>query len=103
MSILYYNNEQLQIEIKKLMLENKITQRTIAKRLNLLPQLWYEFDLCTAARLAVVQRAGRDIAAEHLLQTHGLSAELQGVRGVLLGLAALVLHRVRLPQAISAF
>ncbi len=38
MSILYYNNEQLQIEIKKLMLENKITQRTIAKRLNLLPQ-----------------------------------------------------------------
>lgn len=38
MSILYHNNEQLQIELKKLMLENKITQRTIAKRLGLLPQ-----------------------------------------------------------------
>jgi len=38
MPITYRNNEQIAIEIKKLMLESKITQREIADRLNIKPQ-----------------------------------------------------------------
>ena len=38
MSIHYENNEQIVIEIKKLMLENKISQREIAAELRITPQ-----------------------------------------------------------------
>ena len=38
MSIIYKNNEQILIEIKKLMLETKITQREIADKLGMKPQ-----------------------------------------------------------------
>lgn len=38
MPILYKDNEQIVIEIKKLMLENKISQREIADKLDIKPQ-----------------------------------------------------------------
>lgn len=38
MSIIYKNNEQILIEIKKLMLDVKITQREIAEKLGIKPQ-----------------------------------------------------------------
>ena len=38
MSVQYKNNEQIVIEIKKLMLEKQISQREIAERLNIKPQ-----------------------------------------------------------------
>lgn len=38
MSIYYESNEQIVVEIKKLMLENHISQREIAERLNIKPQ-----------------------------------------------------------------
>ena len=38
MQIIYKNNDQILIEIKKLMLENKITQRQIAEILKMKPQ-----------------------------------------------------------------
>lgn len=38
MPILYKDNEQIVIEIKKLMLENKISQREIADIMNIKPQ-----------------------------------------------------------------
>lgn len=38
MPIIYQSNEQLLIELKKLMLESKVTQRSIAAHLGLLPQ-----------------------------------------------------------------
>ena len=38
MSIRYENNEQIVIEIKKLMLEKQISQREIAERLEIKPQ-----------------------------------------------------------------
>ena len=38
MTFAYRNNEQLLIELKKLMLETKITQREIATKLNIKPQ-----------------------------------------------------------------
>lgn len=38
MSVIYESNGQIIIEIKKLMLEDKITQREIAERLNTTPQ-----------------------------------------------------------------
>lgn len=38
MSIIYENHDQILIEIKKLMLENKITQRQIADKLDMKPQ-----------------------------------------------------------------
>lgn len=38
MPILYKDNEQIVIEIKKLMLENKISQREIADKMNIKPQ-----------------------------------------------------------------
>ena len=38
----------------------------------------------TAARLAVKERAIRHLAAEHLLQTHGLRAQLQFIAAILL-------------------
>lgn len=38
MQIIYKNNDQILIEIKKLMLENKITQRQIAETLGMKPQ-----------------------------------------------------------------
>ena len=38
MSVQYKNNEQIIIEIKKLMLEKQISQREIAERLNIKPQ-----------------------------------------------------------------
>ena len=38
MSIIYKDNEQILIEIKKLMLDSKITQREIAEKLSIKPQ-----------------------------------------------------------------
>ena len=38
MPITYENHDQILIEIKKLMLENKITQRQIADKLDMKPQ-----------------------------------------------------------------
>ena len=38
MTFVYRDNEQLLIELKKLMLETKITQREIATKLNIKPQ-----------------------------------------------------------------
>ena len=38
MSIIYKSNEQILIEIKKLMLDAKITQREIAEKLGIKPQ-----------------------------------------------------------------
>lgn len=38
MAIIYKNNEQILIEIKKLMLETKTTQREIAEKLGIKPQ-----------------------------------------------------------------
>ena len=38
MPIVYKNNEQIAIEIKKIMLDNKITQREVAQRLGIKPQ-----------------------------------------------------------------
>lgn len=38
MAITYVNNEQIIIEIKKLMLENKISQREIANKMQIKPQ-----------------------------------------------------------------
>lgn len=38
MSVIYKDNEQIAIEIKKLMLESKITQREIAAKLEMKPQ-----------------------------------------------------------------
>lgn len=38
MQIIYKDNDQILIEIKKLMLENKITQRQIADTLGMKPQ-----------------------------------------------------------------
>lgn len=38
MSVIYTDNEQIAIEIKKLMLESKITQREIAAKLEMKPQ-----------------------------------------------------------------
>lgn len=38
MSVQYKNNDQIVIEIKKLMLEKQISQREIAERLNIKPQ-----------------------------------------------------------------
>lgn len=38
MSIKYVNNEQIIIEIKKIMLESKISQREIAKNIGITPQ-----------------------------------------------------------------
>ena len=38
MTFIYRTNEQLLIELKKLMLETKITQREIAAKLNIKPQ-----------------------------------------------------------------
>mgnify|MGYP002536212411 FL=1 len=38
MSIIYKNNQQIVIEIKKLMLEKQVSQREIAERLNIKPQ-----------------------------------------------------------------
>lgn len=38
MSIIYKNNDQILIEIKKIMIESKITQREIAEKLGIKPQ-----------------------------------------------------------------
>lgn len=38
MSIVYKNNEQILIELKKLLLENRTTQKEIADKLNIKPQ-----------------------------------------------------------------
>ena len=38
MSVIYKSNEQILIEIKKLMVETKTTQREIADKLNIKPQ-----------------------------------------------------------------
>ncbi|SCH20990.1 Helix-turn-helix [uncultured Clostridium sp.] len=38
MAVIYKDNEQILIELKKLMLETKITQREIAEKLNMKPQ-----------------------------------------------------------------
>ena len=38
MPIIYKDNEQIVIEIKKLMLKNKISQREIADKMNIKPQ-----------------------------------------------------------------
>lgn len=38
MGVIYESNEQITIEIKKLMIENKISQREIAEKLEIKPQ-----------------------------------------------------------------
>lgn len=38
MAVIYKNNEQILIEIKKIMLETKTTQREIAEKLGIKPQ-----------------------------------------------------------------
>lgn len=38
MAFIYENNEQIIVEIKKLMLENKVSQKQIAEILNITPQ-----------------------------------------------------------------
>lgn len=38
MSVKYQNNKQIVIEIKKLMLDNNVSQRIIAKRIGITPQ-----------------------------------------------------------------
>ena len=38
MAFIYENNEQIIVEIKKLMLENKVSQKQIAEVLNITPQ-----------------------------------------------------------------
>ena len=38
MAVIYHDNALLQVELKKLMLENTTTQRAIAERLGLSPQ-----------------------------------------------------------------
>lgn len=38
MAFIYENNEQIIVEIKKLMLENKVSQKQIAEFLNITPQ-----------------------------------------------------------------
>ena len=52
-------------------------------------------------RLAVIQRTLRNFAAEHFLQTHSLSTELKRILRPCFWLAALILHGVRLPQALA--
>lgn len=55
-------------------------------------------DAFPPSTLAVIQRALRDITAEHILQAHGLRAELQGVAVIFLGSSALVLHGIGHPK-----
>lgn len=54
------------------------------------------------AGFAIVERALRDGAAQHFLQTHGLGAQLKLVRLVRLWPAALVLHGKGQPAALLA-
>ena len=48
------------------------------------PQLLREQYGLSAARFAVKERAFRHVAAQHFLQAHGLTAELQSVGGAFL-------------------
>ena len=43
MAFIYENNEQIIVEIKKLMLENKVSQKQIAEVLNITPQGFTKF------------------------------------------------------------
>ena len=70
---------------------------------HLLPQLRGEVDFRAPPRLAVIERAARDLAAEHFFKAHRLSAELERVFRALFRLSALILHGIGLPQALAAF
>ena len=65
---------------------------------NHLAQLLGEVYWGTTSRLSIEQRPLRNLTAQHLLQTHGLGAQLKLIGTVLLGPAPLVLHRKGLPQ-----
>ena len=52
--------------------------------------------------LPIIKRPFRDIAAQHILQAHGLSAELERIAGILPGLAPLVFHGIGLPQPLPS-
>ena len=69
---------------------------------HLIPQGRGKLDGHPTADFPIVQRPGRDIAAQHFLQAHGLTAELQGIPGIRPGAAPFVLHGVGLPKAIPA-
>ena len=61
---------------------------------HLLPQLRGEVDFRAPPRLAVIERAARDLAAEHFFKAHRLSTELERVFRALFRLSALILHGI---------
>ena len=67
---------------------------------DLFAQFFRKSNTNPAPGLAVVQRPLRDVAAQHGFQAHSLTAELQRVPGILPGAAALILHRIGLPQSL---
>ena len=67
---------------------------------HLFPKLRREGYAHAPARFTIKERAVRDLAAEHFLQTHGLGAQLQLVAAVLFGVAALILDRIGQPCAL---
>ena len=67
-----------------------------------LPQFVCKFDRRPSARFTVEQRTVGNLTAQHFLKAHRLSAQLQLVRVVRLGLAALVFDRKRHPQSVSS-
>ena len=66
-------------------------------------QLWCEVHLGTAAWLTVVQRAARNLAAEHFFKAHRLSAELKRILCVLFWFPTLVLYGIGQPQPLTPF
>ena len=73
------------------------------KSRSLPPQLRRKVYLGAAPRLTVIQRATRNLAAEHFFKAHRLSSELERVFRALFRLSALILHGIGLPQALAAF
>jgi len=63
------------------------------------PQVRGEGDLLASVGLAVEQGPGWDLDAQHLLEAQSLSAELDFVAGVGVGVATLVLDREGAPKA----
>ena len=56
----------------------------------------------SASDSPIIEGTFRNIAAQHFLQAHCLTTELEGVSGVLAGTAPLILHRIGLPKALFA-
>ena len=69
---------------------------------NLASQFFCEWHRHSAADFPIVEGSLGNVAAQHFLQAHGLTAELERVPGVLPGTAPLILHRVRLPYSLFA-